>query len=421
MKKLLSISMLMLLMVMGVAHAQDKVTLTIESWRNDDLNIWTDKIIPAFEAANPNIHVVFAPTAPTEYNAVLNTKLEGGTAGDLITCRPFDVSLGLFQKGYLASLTDLKGMSNFGDVAKSAWITDDGKDVFCVPMASVIHGFMYNTEIFAELGLDVPKTESEFFAVLDKIKADGQYAPLVMGTADQWESATMGYQNIGPNFWKGEDGRNGLIKGTEKYNAGGFLKAFEELAKWAPYLPEGYQAEKYSDSQTLFSLGKGAIYPAGSWDISTFEKDLAGKFAAFPPPVPDGQTDCYISDHTDIAMGMNAKGAHPEETKIFLDWMTTADFATLYANALPGFFPLANVDVKLDNPVAQQFLDWRKTCKSTIRSAYQILSRGDVAKGQTNNENDLWAASAAVLNGLSTPQEAADTVQKNLEAWYKPQ
>ncbi len=173
-------------------------------------------------------------------------------------------------------------MSNFGDVAKSAWITDDGKDVFCVPMASVIHGFMYNTEIFAELGLDVPKTESEFFAVLDKIKADGQYAPLVMGTADQWESATMGYQNIGPNFWMGEDGRNGLIKGTEKYNAGGFLTAFEELAKWAPYLPEGYQAAKYSDSQTLFSLGKGAIYPAGSWDISTFEKDLAGKFGCIP-------------------------------------------------------------------------------------------------------------------------------------------
>ena len=32
----------------------------------------------------------------------------------------------------------------------------------------------------------------------------------------------------------------------------------------------GYQAQKYADSQNLFSLGKGAIYPAGSWDISTF-------------------------------------------------------------------------------------------------------------------------------------------------------
>lgn len=126
----------------------EKVTLTIESWRNDDLSIWTDKIIPAFEAKYPNIHVVFAPTAPAEYNGVLNTKLEGGTAGDLITCRPFDNSLQLFQQGHLASLNGLPGLENFNDVAKSAWITDDGKDVFCVPMASVIHGFFYNKDIF---------------------------------------------------------------------------------------------------------------------------------------------------------------------------------------------------------------------------------------------------------------------------------
>ena len=80
----------------------DKVTITIESWRNDDIKIWQDIIIPAFEKQNPGIHVEFAPTAPAEYNGVLDTKLQGGTAGDLITCRPFDASLKLFQKGYLA-------------------------------------------------------------------------------------------------------------------------------------------------------------------------------------------------------------------------------------------------------------------------------------------------------------------------------
>ena len=40
----------------GLASAQDK-TLTIESWRNDDLPIWQEKIIPAFEAKNPGIKV----------------------------------------------------------------------------------------------------------------------------------------------------------------------------------------------------------------------------------------------------------------------------------------------------------------------------------------------------------------------------
>ena len=61
----------------------EKVTLTIESWRNDDLAIWQDVIIPAFNEEYPDIEVVFAPTAPAEYDGVLNVKLEGGTAGDL--------------------------------------------------------------------------------------------------------------------------------------------------------------------------------------------------------------------------------------------------------------------------------------------------------------------------------------------------
>jgi len=392
--------------------------LIIESWRNDDLTIWKDKIIPAFNAKFPDIQVDFQPTAPDKYNAVLNTKLEGGTAGDLITCRPFDASLDLFNKGFLASLNDLPGIENFSDVARSAWITDDGSDVFCVPMASVIHGFIYNADIFKELGLEEPTTETEFYAVLDAIKADGRYAPLVMGTADQWESATMGFQNIGPNYWKGEEGRQGLIDGTVGYNEDGFLQAFEALSKWTPYLIDGYQSLKYPDAQVAFTSGFGAIYPSGSWEISGFRAQADFELGAFKPPLPEGATDCYISDHTDIAMGMNAHIAadKAEAAKTFLRWMTTQEFAELYSNALPGFFTLASVDITLEDPLAQEFLSWRSECKSTIRSSYQILSRGD-----PNNENDLWGNNARMLNGEITAQEAADTVEKGLATWYEPQ
>src|SRR5689334_20083117 len=78
-----------------------ETTLTIESWRNDDLQIWNEKIIPAFQKAHPDIKVVFQPTAPTEYNAALNSKLSAGTAGDVIACRPFDASLQLYKDGHL--------------------------------------------------------------------------------------------------------------------------------------------------------------------------------------------------------------------------------------------------------------------------------------------------------------------------------
>lgn len=398
------------------APAAEKVTLTIESWRNDDLTIWSDQIIPAFEKTHPNIHVVFQPTAPTDYNAALNSKLEGGTAGDLITCRPFDASLALFQKGYLAPLNDLKGMESFSDVAKSAWITDDGKNVFCVPMASVIHGFIYNQDAFDKLGLKPPTTKAEFMQVLDAIKKDGTYIPLAMGTHDLWEAATMGFQNIGPNNWKGEEGRLALIKGTAKFTDAPYVQTWKELATWAPYMPTGFEAVQYADSQSLFTLGKAAIYPAGSWEIALFNSQAKFKMGAFKPPLDNAGDQCYISDHTDIAIGMNAKTTHPAETRAFLEWVATPEFASLYSNALPGFFTLQNAKVDLKDPLAQEFISWRGQCKSTIRNSYQILSRGT-----PNLENELWAVSANVINGKQTPEQAAKQIQDGLDKWYKPQ
>ena len=399
----------------GAAHAE-AVTLTIESWRNDDLLIWQDTIIPAFEAENPGIKVIFAPSAPAEYNAVLNSKLDAGSAGDLITCRPFDASLELYKSGKLADLTSLAAMANFTPVAKSAWQSDDAAATFCMPMASVIHGFIYNKDAFDALAIAVPTTEAEFFAALDKIKADGTYIPMAMGTNDQWEAATMGYNNIGPNYWKGEEGRLALIKGEQKLTDPAWVAPFAQLAKWKDYLGDGFEAQTYPDSQNLFTLGRAAIYPAGSWEISGFNTQATFKMGAFAPPVQAAGDTCYISDHTDIGLGMNAATAHPDETKVFLEWVGSPEFATMYANALPGFFSLNSTPVEMTDPLAQEFVSWRGKCQSSIRSTYQILSRGT-----PNLENETWNASANVIKGTETPEVAAARLQEGLASWYEPQ
>lgn len=390
--------------------------LVIESWRNDDIDIWNDTIIPAFNEQHPDIKVVFKPTPPADYNASLNAKLAGGTAGDLITCRPFDASLDLYNKGHLIALDDLEGLNNFSDVAKSAWQTDDGEHTFCMPIASVIHGFIYNKEAFEELELEPPTTITEFMEVLQKIDEDGGYIPLAMGTADQWEAATMGFQNIGPNFWQGEQGRKGLLDGSQKLTDEPYVATWKHLAEWGPYMGRGYKAQKYPDSQNLFTLGRAAIYPAGSWDINTFNTQADFEFGAFPPPVPEGQDQCYISDHTDLGVGINAASDNIEQAKVFVNWLASPEFAELYSNALPGFFSLSNHKVELTDPVAQEFVSWREKCESTIRNSYQILSRGT-----PNLENELWNVSAQVLNGTLTPEEAAEQVQSGLAKWYEPQ
>jgi raffinose/stachyose/melibiose transport system substrate-binding protein len=398
----------------GPVGAAD-TTLTIESWRSDDLSIWQDKIIPAFEKAHPGIKVIFQPTPPTEYNAALNSKLDAGTAGDIIACRPFDASLSLYDKGKLTSVNDIPGVDKYSAVAKSGWATDDGKTAYCVPVASVIHGFIYNKDAFDKLGLKPPVTEDEFFAVLDKIKKDGTYTPLDMGTKDQWEAATMGYQNIGPNYWKGEEGRLALIKGTEKLTDPQWVEPYKVLAKWAPYMGDGYKAQAYADSQNLFTLGRAAIYPAGSWEISGFNTQATFKMGVFLPPMKKAGDPCYISDHVDIALGMNAASKNAAAAKTFLTWVASPEFGTIYANALPGFFSLQPGNIELADPMAKEFVSWRGKCKSTIRSTYQILSRGT-----PNLENETWGASVNVLNGTTTPEAASKKLQDGLASWYKP-
>lgn len=396
------------------AYAED-VTLIIESWRNDDLTLWQEQIIPAFEAKHPGIKLQFTPSAPAEYNAVLNSKLDAGSAGDLITCRPFDASLALYEAGHLTDLSSVDAMSNFSDVAKSAWQTDDGSASFCVPMASVIHGFIYNKDAFAELGIEVPTTEDQFFAALDKIKEDGTYIPMAMGTNDQWEAATMGYNNIGPNYWKGEEGRQALIAGEQKLTDEAWTAPYATLARWGQYLGDGYEAQTYPDSQNIFTLGRAAIYPAGSWEIAGFNTQADFEMGAFKPPVQSAGDTCYISDHTDIGIGMNAATEHPEAAETFLAWVASPEFAEIFGNAVPGFFPLSNTPVELQDPLAKEFVGWRDECESTIRSTYQILSRGT-----PNLENETWGASVAAIKGANSPEELGADLQKGLSSWYAP-
>ena len=118
---------------------------------------------------------------------------------------------------------------------------------------------------------------------------------------------------------------------------------------------------------------------------------------AFKPPVKNAGDKCYISDHVDIGMGINAASPNKEAAKKFVEWVGSPEFAELYGNALPGFIPLAKAPIKFEDPVAQEFVSWREQCGATIRLPYQIISRGT-----PNLWNEMWVVSANVINGTQT-------------------
>ena len=310
-------------------------------------------------------------------------------------------------------------MANFGDVAKSGWSTDDGAHTFCVPMASVIHGFIYNKTAFEELGIEVPKTQAEFFAALDKIKEDGTYIPMAMGTNDQWEAATMGYQNIGPNYWKGEEGRLALIAGEQKLTDPQWVapvhrdREVEGLPRRRlrgadlPRQPEPVHPRPRRDLSGRL-VGDRAVRGADRRRLRDGRLPAAG--------AGRGRHLLHLRPrrHRDRAERRLAERRGREDSSS--NGSDRRSSPTLYANALPGFFSLLNEPVTLEDPLAQEFVAWRDTCESTIRSTYQILSRGT-----PNLENETWNARANVIRGTETPEDAAKRLQDGLASWYDPQ
>lgn len=404
------------LLALAAAGSAQAGQLVIESWRVDDKTLWETVLIPAFQKKHPGIEVKFSPTAPTEYDSSLTARLTGGTAGDLITCRPFDVSLSLYKKGFLDKVDGKPGMENFTPGSLVAWQTDDGKDTFCMPMASVIHGFLYNKKIFKKLNLQPPKTEAEFFAVLDAVKKDGSVAPLALGTADQWEANQIVFTNIGPNHWRGEEGRKALIDGKARFTDAPYVAAFEQVARLGTYLSKGASSQTYGDSQNQFALGRAAIYPTGSWDIAYFNQTKELELGAFAPPVKKAGDKCFISDHMDIGLGINKKARNKDDALKFLAWVGSQEFADLYTNKVTGFFSLSTHLIAVRDPLAKQMVEWRAQCGSTIRLNSQVLNRGTPSM-----ENELWNVNAQVLNGKMTPKDAAARIQAGFAKWHKPQ
>lgn len=399
--------------LLSVASASYAVTLTIDTWGEED-TLWRKSLIPAFQKHHPDIDIKLNKIVNSKYFGTVSDGFKNGTAADLVICRPFDISLGWFKQGYLLEITEMEGMENFPSFAQTPWQTDSGAQTFCLPMGAVIHGFFYNKTIFKQLGLTEPKTESEFFALLDKVKSDGQYLPLAFSTKDKWESSEVGYQNIGPNYWHGEDGRQGLIEGTERIDTQPYQQAFAHLARWSDYMGDDYQQRGYTDSWDTFKQGKAAVSPAGSWEIVNVRDKV--DLGVFAPPVPDGQDQCFFNDHTDKGIGINAASPNKEAAMKLLKWMTTKEFAQLFTDSEPGFFSLSNHFFEITDPTAMKMASWRNRCDSTIRSFVQILSRGT-----PNFGGEMMEISAEVLNGTMSPEQATQRLQEGLDAWYPPQ
>jgi raffinose/stachyose/melibiose transport system substrate-binding protein len=272
---------------------------------------------------------------------------------------------------------------------------------------------LYNKKIFTQQGLQPPTTWADFMAICDKLKK-ANITPLSTSGLQPWVLA-IDHQIFGATRYGAGDFSKAAVAGKKDFTDANYLASLDVVKELKPYFPDKVTAVDYPDAQTLFTSGKAAMYPGGSYELGPFKKtspDLdIGFFEA--PPAPGSMVDHPVtSGWVDGSYGLNAKSQHRAEALELVKWMATKEFGQLFANelkqisAVPGTTP--------GDPMLAEMLN---NFQEHGAPYMMLVSFG---YGNPLGRDAEGTALQKMLNGQASASDAGKEIQKGIDAWFKP-
>ncbi len=221
----------------------------------------------------------------------------------------------------------------------------DGRN-FAIPTQISLCVMFYNKQIFADNGLEIPKTYEEFLQVCDTLKNNG-VVPMAMSGADAWIPAQFVQQLAGG--MAGTDLFYGIVDGTEQWNNETHVKAAEEVVRLAEegYFQDGYIGMTPEETTEMFLNGNAAMYFQGTWDATTVTDRLGENGGAFVMPAYDSQYDNISVGSLSTSFAVSEKCANKDAAVALLKYWTSLEVQEklLYGSEK---IPAINVEIQED-------------------------------------------------------------------------
>lgn len=163
----------------------------------------------------------------------------------------------------------------------------DGK-VYGLPMEQDLMGVYYNKDLFAEKGLEVPKTYAEFQALAEKLKAEG-IVPIAFGNRDRWPATNTMSLILG--LTAGRELEERVLFGEEPWTNAAFVQAAQTFQDWAKadYFPRGFNGVGYDEANALFLSGRAGMTITGTWVLQDMIRGAEFNLGVFMlPPLSEG-------------------------------------------------------------------------------------------------------------------------------------
>ncbi len=300
---------------------------------NTDLSIaLAEGVTAAFTAANPEV-TFDVQTRPQggEGDNVVKTRLATGDMTDLFAYNSGSLLQALNPTQTLVPLTGEALVANLSESFVPAVTTDD--QVFGVPLGSAMGGaILYNKDVYADLGLEVPLTWDDFMANNAKIASSSDVAPIIQTYQDTWTSQLFvlgDFHNVLAEVptWADDFTANRAKFATTPAALRGFqnLQAVFE----AGYLNDDFASATYADGVRMVANGEGAHYPMLTFatpEIIAANPDAAESVGLFAIPGPDAATNgLTVWSAGAIYLPASTQGAKLEAAKRFLAFVASTD------------------------------------------------------------------------------------------------
>jgi raffinose/stachyose/melibiose transport system substrate-binding protein len=389
-----------------------KTTLTVWSWRTEDSAAY-EKIFAEYEKSHKDVDVQFKPFKNTEYNTVLQNGLAGEGGPDIAQLRAYGALQSLIRSKSLVELDGKVDTSGFDDtVLAAARGKTDGK-LYGVPVALQTMQIYYNKKVFSEHGLDVPETWEQLLGAAAKLEGAG-VVPFATTGKDSWMLPIL-VDTFGATRYGGKEFEEAILKGSKQFTAPEFVGAIDALRQVSKYFPDDVAGVAYTDSQVLFTTGKAAMFPGGSFELGFFQRQNPslelGVFSAPPPPgaVADGP---LVPGWADASYGVSARSKNQDKAIELVKWMATKEFGQLFTDEIKQISPAPGVTPS-DPLLAEMVKGYQERPAS-----YLLLV--NFRYGEPTGTDLLGAGVQKMLLGQADPAKVAADLQQGVAQWFKP-
>ena len=399
------------------ALSAPKGTIEFHHWRPEDKAVF-QTIIDKFQDAHPGTYINQVIMSSVDYTNLAYAKISANKKAALfVTSRggQFDQ---FAKAGLLKEIGDQRYIKQ--NVIQSALTpaTVSGK-IYGLPYQSLFNNPLYNADMFAKNGWKVPTTWSQTLAFCKTAKAAG-IIPFA------WPAATRG--NAGQIL------NSFLMNGDSTYASMAAHVAAIDTGKedlntdWFKSLANKYKAMNdagcfpanvtgYNDTAAPadFAAGKAAIYPTGSFGISTVVKlnpAMSGKIKMFGMITTDSKPLYEGITNNTFILSVNAKASSTDQkiANAFISWLATPEMAQIYAVGTSQHVSIINVDYSAN----QDLLNVSDIMGKKLLLAPRFLFNN--VNGVRNPMEDALIAIGGGADVNKTLADTSKTIKSNLGA-----